>query len=185
MEKEFVYTKMEHISKETSQMENSMIRMLSLYFQMGQNIEEMFKDHNFREKEDLNKEIRIQNMYIMAPGKMVNLTGMGKKHLEIRASMKVNLLMEWSTALMRRNQYNKRKSTLNITKNYQSNQPIYQQPKKPIKGNSKMVSCMDLDNTTNLKIRWAIAENSNAERKKDLDNFIQMTVFWVEFLKTM
>jgi hypothetical protein len=116
---------------------------------------------------------------------MVNLTGMGKKHLEIIASMKVNLLMEWNTALMRRNPYNKRKSTLNITKNYQSNQPISQQPKKSIKGNSKMVSCMDLDNTTKLKIRWVIAENSNAERKKVLDNFIQTMVFWVEFFKTM
>jgi hypothetical protein len=85
---------MEHISKEISQMENSMMSLLSLYFQMGQNIEEMFKDHNFTDKEGLNKEIRIQNMYMMAPGKMVNLTGMGKKHLEIIASMKVNLLME-------------------------------------------------------------------------------------------
>lgn len=185
MEKEFVYTKMEHISKETSQMENSMIIVLSLYFQMGQNIEEMFKNHNFRDKEGLNKEKIIQNMYMMAPGKTVNLTGMGKKHLEIIASMKVSLLMEWSTALTRRNQYNKRKSTLNITKNYQSNQPISQQPKKSIKGNSKMVSCMDLDNTTKLRIRWVIAENSNAERKKVLDNFIQTMVFWVEFFKTM
>ena len=94
MEKEFVYTKMEHISKETSQMENSMISLLSLYFQMGQNIEEMFKNHNFRDKEGLNKEKIIQNMYMMAPGKTVNLTDMGKKHLEIIASMKVNLLTE-------------------------------------------------------------------------------------------
>jgi hypothetical protein len=75
MGKEFACTKTEHISKETSQMENSMIRMLSLYFQMGQNIEEMFKNHNFREKEGLNKENRIQNIYMKVSGKTVNLTG--------------------------------------------------------------------------------------------------------------
>ena len=92
-EKEFVYIKMEHISKEILKMENSMIKMLLSYCQMEQDIEEMFKDHSFRAMENLKKGITKakQNTYIQGNGEMVNLMVKGKKSMEMEVSMKVLL----------------------------------------------------------------------------------------------